>query len=349
MEVMTAAGSASGGSGRLGPVRPGPQGRLSRVRRFAPLVALPVAPLQGAWLTRTVPRFPDADGRSGTVGTGPRPLRLVVLGDSVAAGYAVPHHRTTVAGALAARLAQAYAATVTWQVVATTGATAGSAMEEVGAPEGRAALADADVVFVSIGVNDAKNLHSAGRFRRELGALLDAVLAAAPRAELTVLGIPPLEQLPAVPRPLADALGWRGRRLDRVGAQEVARRPRVHRLWPADVLVHEMFAADGFHPSEHLHAMFADAALSTLATASALAPSAVPKVGTVADRPAEPAGEPAGERALDARAEGAGGPSGEFRAGPPEVRSTGPAGEPRVRPPGEPTVSPSGARPASVD
>ena len=35
------------------------------------------------------------------------------------------------------------------------------------------ALADADLVFVSIGVNDLKNLHSTARFRREVEAASD--------------------------------------------------------------------------------------------------------------------------------------------------------------------------------
>ncbi|WP_084310835.1 SGNH/GDSL hydrolase family protein [Phycicoccus elongatus] len=253
------------GPGDLTPVRPpaGP-GRAARIRHALPLAALPVAPLQGAWVTRRVPRFADADGRTGVVGSGDRTLRLVVLGDSVAAGYAVPHHRSTVTGALATRLSERYAAVVEWSVVATTGFTAGEATGLVRDPAAAATFAEADVVFLSIGVNDTKNLHSAARFRRELGGLLDAVLDQAPRAEVLVLGIPPLDQLPAVPRPLADALGWRGRIFDRISAQECERRDRVHRLWPANVLMREMFAGDGFHPSELLHAMFADAAIDAL-------------------------------------------------------------------------------------
>ena len=253
------------GPGDLTPVRPpaGP-GRAARIRHALPLAALPVAPLQGAWVTRRVPRFADADGRTGVVGSGDRTLRLVVLGDSVAAGYAVPHHRSTVTGALATRLSERNAAVVEWSVVATTGFTAGEATGLVRRAAAAATFAEADVVFLSIGVNDTKNLHSAARFRRELGGLLDAVLDQAPRAEVLVLGIPPLDQLPAVPRPLADALGWRGRIFDRISVQECERRDRVHRLWPANVLMREMFAGDGFHPSELLHAMFADAAMAAL-------------------------------------------------------------------------------------
>ncbi len=235
-------------------------GQLTALRRHLPWIAPPLAPVQGVWLTRRVPRLADADGRSGTLGHGERELRVIVLGDSVAAGYAVPHHRATVAGALAGRLADRFAATVTWQVVATTGATAGEAVGLVD-PE---TFGAADLVFISIGVNDTKNLHSAARFRGELSALLDAVLAAAPRALVAVLGIPPLEQLPALPRPLADVMGWRGRAFDAISADVVRARLRTIRIVPAKVLTRQMFAGDGFHPSEFLHSLFADAVMRSL-------------------------------------------------------------------------------------
>ena len=126
------------------------------------------------------------------------------------------------------------------------------------------ALVDADLVFVSIGVNDLKNLHSAARFRRELDELLDAILAAAPTARVCLLGIPPLDHFPAFPRPLADALGWRGRVFDAIGVAAVRARERTFRIETSDPLGPEMFAGDGFHPSPALHAAFADAVMAGL-------------------------------------------------------------------------------------
>lgn len=171
------------GAGDLTPVRSAPHGsRLGRARHRLPLIALPLAPVQGAWIRKRVPRFPDADGRRGTLGSGARDIRLVVLGDSVAAGYAVAHHDSTVTGELAQRLADRYAATVTWSVVATTGFTAGEAAGLVA--EALEEFASADVVFISIGVNDTKNLHSATRFRR--GRLPPAQLLHAMFADATI-------------------------------------------------------------------------------------------------------------------------------------------------------------------
>lgn len=235
---------------------PGVPGRPSRWW----WLGLPVVPLQGYRLIRTLPRFADADGVTGRVGSGPRHLKVVALGDSVAAGYAVGHHRSSVAGQLAVRLAARHGATVDWQACARSGATAGEVLDLV-APE---TLGDADVVFVSVGVNDLKNRHSAARFRRELHALLDAVLAAAPRAQVCLLGIPPLDHFPAFPRPLADALGWRGRVFDAIGVAAIEARERTCRIQTSEPLGAEMFAGDGFHPSARLHAAFADAVMATL-------------------------------------------------------------------------------------
>lgn len=146
-----------------------------------------------------------------------------------------------------------------------TGATAGRGLSLVCAD----ALVDADLVFVSIGVNDLKSLHSATRFRRELQTLLDAILAAAPRARVCLLGIPPLDHFPAFPRPLADALGWRGRVFDAIGATAVQARERAFRIQSCEPLGPEMFAGDGFHPSPTLHAAFADAVMARLSSPAA--------------------------------------------------------------------------------
>lgn len=215
-------------------------------------------PVQAFWLTRTIARFPDAEGVTGRVGTGERRMTVVALGDSVTAGYAVAHHRSSVAGRLAALLAERFEATVDWEVRAVSGYTAGQALRLVSGQ----ALAEADLVFVSVGVNDLKGLHTLTRFRRELGRLLDAVLAAAPHARVCLLGIPPLEHFPAFPGPLADVLGWRGRAFDAVGVEAVESRDRAFRIQSDGPLTAEMFGPDGFHPSEALHAAFAEAVLA---------------------------------------------------------------------------------------
>lgn len=226
-------------------------------RRGLPLAAiwlgLPVLLSQGLRVRRDTLRLPDADGLTGAAGEG-KPLNLVVLGDSVAAGVGVDHHRDTLAGHLAGRLASSRTRALSWQVVALTGATAGDVL---GLAREYEALEAADVVVVSVGVNDTKNLHPDRRWRAELAALLDYVLAVSPTAEVVLIGIPPMEAFPALPRALATLMGARARRLDAIG-RAVAERPRLRRIEVALEQGVGLFAADGFHPSAEVHALLAD-------------------------------------------------------------------------------------------
>jgi len=231
---------------------------MSDQRRGLPWAAvwlgLPVLLTQGLRVRRDTLRLPDADGLTGAAGEG-EPLNLVVLGDSVAAGVGVDHHRDTLAGQLARRLATSRSRAVTWQVVALTGATAGDVL---GLARRHAALASADVVVVSVGVNDTKNLHPDRRWRAELAALLDHVLSVSPTAEVVLIGVPPMEAFPALPRPLATLMGARARRVDAIGRAVAAERPRVRRIELTLEQGEGLFAADGFHPSAVVHERLAE-------------------------------------------------------------------------------------------
>ncbi|HET7735382.1 MAG TPA: SGNH/GDSL hydrolase family protein [Nocardioidaceae bacterium] len=222
-------------------------------------LALPVAGAvvlarQGASVRRTALRLPEALGpdhdhprSSGT------PLNLYVVGDSVAAAVGLDHHSTSLAGRLGDLLA--LEGPVRRRVLAVSGFDAAQARQLV---EGR--LSDADVVVVSIGVNDTKNLHSRRRWRTELGALLDSVTRQAPQARVVLLGIPPMERFPALPTALGLVLGVRSRLMDRVGREVATRYPTVRRLdLPRSefTVLQDPFARDGFHPSEAMHELFA--------------------------------------------------------------------------------------------
>jgi lysophospholipase L1-like esterase len=209
---------------------------------------------QGASVRRTALRLPEALGpehdHSSSSG---EPLNLYVIGDSVAAAVGLDHHSGSLAGRLGDLLA--LEGPVRRRVLATSGFDAGQTRELV---DGR--LSDADVVVVSIGVNDTKNLHSRRRWRTDLGALLDSVTTQAPRARVVLLGIPPMERFPALPTALGLALGLRSRVMDRVGREVAARYPRVRRLdLPSGEfkVLADPFARDGFHPSEAMHQLFA--------------------------------------------------------------------------------------------
>ena len=221
---------------------------------LAPLAALALLARQGLTVRRTALRLPEALGPDLThAADSGEPLNLYVIGDSVAAAVGLDDHRGSIAGRLGELLAAS--GPVRRRVLATSGF---KASETTSAIEGR--LADADVVVISIGVNDTKDLHSRRRWRLDLTTLLDSVTTQAPDARVVLLGLPPMEKFPALPRALGLALGWRARRMDRVGREVAARYPNVRRLELATAdfgALDGAFARDGFHPSEISHSHYA--------------------------------------------------------------------------------------------
>ena len=180
-----------------------------------------------------------------------------MLGDSVAAGVGVADHRDSLAGRLAQLLHDSSGRPVAWEVHARSGADSTEVAAMVGQARG---LGSAEVVVVSVGVNDVKNLRSDTTFRTGLRALLHGVVRHAPTARVFVLGLPPVERFPALPRPLADLLGARARRMDRISSLVAQEFPSVTRvLFAADVMdqISSPFADDGFHPGVELHDLLA--------------------------------------------------------------------------------------------
>jgi lysophospholipase L1-like esterase len=114
-------------------------------------------------------------------------------------------------------------------------------------------LAAADVVVLSVGVNDLLRLRPVPLWRRDLGALL-AELTRVTQGEVVLLGMPPMGAFPSLPRPVRVVLGRRAARMDRAGVA-VADKYGVHHLpLPVELLVAGgAFADDGFHPSARSH------------------------------------------------------------------------------------------------
>ncbi|HET7351972.1 MAG TPA: SGNH/GDSL hydrolase family protein [Marmoricola sp.] len=223
--------------------------------RGAVLAAAPVLLVQGSRVRRRVEWLPEAPGVDGQVGRGGDRLEVLVVGDSVAAGVGVAHHRDAMAGRLAAHLNARTGRPVHWRVVARSGLDARGLHDLLAETD----LGDPDVAVVSLGVNDTKDLRSDAAWRAGLTKVLDR-LVALPRARVFVLAMPPVERFPALPRPLADLLGARARRLDRIARELALEYDAVARVEltgrDLDELA-EPFASDGFHPGPALHDLVA--------------------------------------------------------------------------------------------
>ena len=91
----------------------------------AKLALMPLLIAQGRRVRGTALKLPEAAGeRRGVAGTGKVALRVLIVGDSSAAGVGVGTQDEAFAGQLAHALAERTGAAVGWQLVATSGHTA---------------------------------------------------------------------------------------------------------------------------------------------------------------------------------------------------------------------------------
>lgn len=242
--------------------------------RLATKVALgPLLLWQARRVRRTTPRLPVAGGAlAGATGSG-APLRLLVIGESTAAGVGAAHHGEALAGELAVRLAAKLGRRVFWRVLGENGATARRALRLLEASHD----AQADLAVVVLGVNDVLEQTSAARWQRDVTALVAALHARTGVREVILLEVPPLAHFPALPRPLRDVLGADARRLDAALARTAtrldapARRVRHYRF--AFDGAREFFARDGFHPSARGYARWAELIADRLAREPAANPN----------------------------------------------------------------------------
>lgn len=212
---------------------------------------LPLLVLQAFQVRRHALILPEASGlRQGCSGTGPK-LRLLIVGDSSAAGVGAPTQDQALAGRLTQRLAQHF--TVEWRLVARTGATTASTLRHLARTEPFAC----DVALVVLGVNDTIRGATRRGWQRRLAQLFDLLESRFGAAHIYAGGVPPMAHFPLLPQPLAGVLGRHASRLDRALAALVAGRSDRHHL-PMDLPIDvSLMAEDGFHPGPAAYDLWA--------------------------------------------------------------------------------------------
>lgn len=220
--------------------------------QLARLGLAPILLAQGRRVRRTTPSLPEPPGpRSGMLGQG-RPLRLLILGDSAAAGVGARHQQTALSGQLVERLARHFA--VEWQLLATTGHTTRDTVQALQSlPTGAV-----DVVLTSLGVNDVTAGVSPPRWLKQQQHLLQQLQQRLHPRLIILTAVPPMHLFPALPQPLRWFLGAWARQFNRQQILLLAGRPDCRRLEPTFPPGPEMMAADGFHPGEPAYCLWAE-------------------------------------------------------------------------------------------
>ena len=203
-------------------------------------------------MRRRAELLPEPQGlRSGTIGRG-TPLRLLIVGDSSAAGVGAETQSTALSGQLVSHLAGRYQ--VIWQLEAKTGYTTLDTIQRL-TTLGPSSF---DCVVIALGVNDVTRMSTRAQFVSRQSTLFKILKDRFGVRQILCSGVPPLQYFPLLPQPLAWTLGRHAARLD-AGLAKLSNQTEGVCHLPLTLPQHpDMAASDGFHPSPKAYAIWAE-------------------------------------------------------------------------------------------
>jgi lysophospholipase L1-like esterase len=223
---------------------------------LAGTVLAPLLWVQGRWVRRVTPILPEiADRRTGEAGNGPQ-LRLLILGDSAAAGVGADSFDASLTGQLVAKLSGSYR--VSWQVWARSGSTTNDVLSMLS----QMPPTTFDSVVTSLGVNDVTSGLSQQTYIANYKCCVERLLRVHGAERIIISGFPPVGQFPALPHPLRWVLGLRCRKIDRALRAAFAGEPRIDfvthgRMDDTSLSMADVMSLDGFHPGPLVYADWA--------------------------------------------------------------------------------------------
>lgn len=225
---------------------------------FTRLAALPQAVSlvrQGRHLRRTTPRLPDAAKPWTGHREGPDPVRLLVLGDSTAAGVGAATQDEALPGWFAHEIFERWGRGCTWTAIGENWATAKDVRRRL-LPD--AASVPFDLALLTIGANDALGLRSRPAFARDVRAIVAELRAARPAAGILVSLLPRFDRFELLPEPLRATLARHAASLDEGARRAVSGLDGVFPMPPPPPYVDGFFATDSFHPSSEGYRLWAE-------------------------------------------------------------------------------------------
>jgi lysophospholipase L1-like esterase len=212
----------------------------------------PLLWLQARHMRRITPRMSEPPGRrAGTDGHGSL-LRVLVAGDSGAAGVGAPTQDQALCGHLVRCLSRHH--TVQWCVLAVNG---------LDSPGLLKLLQDTpcehfDVVVLSMGANDATRLCAPVQWARGQSRLAELIDLRFAPALLVHSAVPPMHACLALPQPLRWFMGHWARQMNHSLAGLLVDQVGRTMHWHPESTTTAGMAADGIHPSAQGYAAWAD-------------------------------------------------------------------------------------------
>lgn len=188
------------------------------------------------------------------------PYRVLIVGDSSVSGIGATDIDEGLAMQMATRLSNRLNRPIDMRIAGNASATSENLRDHVVRHLPRDTF---DLVFLVIGMNDAKNFHTAKRFVQGFGGLIYALNTRFPSALIAHWPISPMTIFPVLPQPLKTCMTLRSDILDAIAACLSAGRG-VERFDRQMELPDSSFAADGFHLNAEGYALWADVAVKGL-------------------------------------------------------------------------------------
>ena len=214
------------------------------------LMLSPVLVAQAMLARRRAPALPEAEGpREGQLGSGPGALRVLIAGDSSAAGVGVANQDHAFVGHFTRTLHRRSGIAVRWRLRAKSGLTTKQVYEMLRADPPPAA----DVAILLTGVNDVIDLVAPQRAVQHRAGLADWLLGEGRARYIVFAPLPPINQFPLLPQPLRRVMGSDARLHDDAMARWTATKHNVFHTPIELQLAPGAMSRDGFHPGEPVY------------------------------------------------------------------------------------------------
>jgi len=222
------------------------------IYHLASVLLAPVLIAQGLHVRRVTPRLPEPEGvRAGTCGTGAK-IKLLIVGDSAAAGVGAATQHNALSGRLITALGSSHE--VSWKLVAHTGDASSQVLARLRAESNEVF----DVVVVSVGVNDVTSRTGDKEWLLNLQSIIELLKSKFHAHHIILSSLPPMHLFPALPQPLRWWLGLRAKKLNRIMENIAGNYNECTFLSAPFPFEQNLMAEDGFHPGEPAYTLWGD-------------------------------------------------------------------------------------------
>lgn len=228
--------------------------------KIVTLTLVPALLIQGYRVKKNTLRLSEPQGiRQGTMGKG-KPLSILILGDSAAAGVGVEHQQDALLGSLLHELKQDFE--ISYQLEAKTGDTTVQVLERTQLLKNQ----HFDVVISSVGVNDVTKLTAPKKWIQLQQQFYTEIENKFSPQLILVTSVPPMDLFPALPNPLGWLFGQYSSAMNQklanfIQNKQLQRKATCYQLIQFDLAhfktLNLQMAKDGFHPSKEIYQIWA--------------------------------------------------------------------------------------------